>query len=237
MNERQRRRIGLIVPSSNTVVESDFISHLPAGTTLHTARMHLAENTEAAQRRMLTDFLPQAVADIATIHPHVVACTTGGAMLGADGETALMREIAERTQAPVVSMNDAVNSAIERSGCRNVAVITPYLDELNAHIQSGLEARGLRVAHIAGMGIRENFRVASVTPAEIAAFAASQLDGVPFDLLYVPCANWRALEARSDLSARFGVPVITSDSATIEAALRALTATEAGAPAGPGVSI
>jgi maleate isomerase len=218
------RRIGLIVPSSNTIVESDFSQSLPPGVTLHSARMFLAETTELAQRRMLGDYLPQAIEDIASLRPHVVvfACTTAGAMLGAGGERDLIRRISERTQAPVVSMNDAVNSCIARYAPRQVAVITPYIDELNNHIRRSLEQRGLSVAHIAGLGITENFTTAEVKPADIVAYAASELAGVEFDLLYVPCANFRAYEARPALEDRFNVPVVTSDSATIEAALAML---------------
>ena len=40
-----KARVGLIVPSSNTVAEVDFYRHLPAGATLHTARMFLDDVT------------------------------------------------------------------------------------------------------------------------------------------------------------------------------------------------
>jgi maleate isomerase len=82
----EERRIGLIVPSSNTVVEVDFARGVPAGVTLHTARMFLAETTEAAERAMITRCLPRAAEDLASLHPHVVAfaCTSGGAVLGAE---------------------------------------------------------------------------------------------------------------------------------------------------------
>lgn len=218
------RRIGLIVPSSNTIVESDFARSLPPGATLHSARMFLAETTEPAQRRMLSDYLPQAIEDIASLRPHVVvfACTTAGAMLGAEGERDLIHRIGERTQAPVVSMNDAVNSCIARYAPGKVAVITPYIEELNNHIRRSLEQRGLSIAHIAGLGITENFTTAEVQPAEIVDYAAAELAGVDFDLLYVPCANFRAYEARPALEDRFHVPVVTSDSATIEASLALL---------------
>jgi maleate isomerase len=218
------RRIGVIVPSSNTIVESDFARSLPAGVTLHTSRMFLAETTEPAQRRMLSQYLPQAIEDIASLRPHVVvfACTTAGAMLGAAGEAQLIQEIGERAAAPVVSMNDAVNSCIAGYAPRSVAVITPYVEELNQHIRRSLEGRGITVAHIAGLGITENFTTAEIPPEEIVAYAASQLEGVDFDLLYVPCANFRAYEARPALADRFRVPVVTSDSATIEAALAAI---------------
>src|SRR5262249_7821573 len=146
------RRVGVIVPSSNTVVESDFLRALPADITLHAARMFLAETTAEAERRMIYDHMPIAVADLATLRPHVVAfaCTSAGAVLGADGEAALIGNIARETGAPVVSTNDAVGKAIEILGRRLIAVLTPYVDELNEAIRVGLERRGLTVVHMAG---------------------------------------------------------------------------------------
>jgi maleate isomerase len=224
------QRIGVIVPSSNTVVEPDFARNLPTGTTLHAARMYLAETTEAAERRMIFDYAPQAVKDLASLYPQVVAfaCTSGGAVLGAEGEAKLIEDIARSTGAQVVSTNDAVKAKIAGYRPDRIAVVTPYIDELNERIRAGLEGRGLNVVKISGMGLIENFAIAQVSPREILGFAEQQLAGLEFDLLFASCTNWRALEARPLLRQRFGVPVVTSNQATIEATLQAI-----GLTAGP----
>jgi maleate isomerase len=227
-NDRAKwRRVGIIVPSSNTTVEADFVRALPAGVTVHAARMFLAETTAEAERRMIHDHVPTAVTDLATLRPHVVAfaCTSGGAVLGADGETTLIGNIASETGAPVVSTNDAVGKAIERQGTKRIAVLTPYVDELNQAIRAGLERRGLTVVHIAGLGITDNFGICNVTPSEIVAFAERELAGLSYDLVFVSCTNFRAVEARPLLIQRFGVPVVTSNQATIDAAFDAIGVT------------
>jgi maleate isomerase len=217
-------RIGLIVPSSNTVVEMDFFRHLPAKATLHTARMFLAETTAEAERIMVTEYVPQAVVDIASVQPQVVAfaCTSAGAVLGAEGEARLIGEISQVTGAAVVSTNDAVGSCIERHNPRSVAVLTPYVDELNAHIQSGLERRGIQVAGITGLGLRDNLAIGAVSPEHILELAEAALAGLDFDLLFVSCTNFRGVEARDALASQFGVPVVTSNQATIDAVMEAL---------------
>jgi len=221
------QRVGVIVPSSNTTVEADFMRALPAGVTIHAARIFLAETTAAAEHRMIRDHVPIAVADLATLRPHVVAfaCTSGGAVLGADGEAALIRNIARETGASVVSTNDAVGRAIERQVKKRVAVLTPYVDELNRAIRASLERRGLTVVHIAGLGITDNFSICDVTPDEIVSFAKRELTGLDYELLFVSCTNFRAVEARPMLQRRFGVPVVTSNQATVEAAFDAIGAT------------
>jgi maleate isomerase len=167
------KRIGVIVPSSNTIVEPDFMRALPTGVTFHAARMFLAETTAEAERRMIYNHVPTAVADLATLRPHVVAfaCTSGGAVLGSDGEAKLVSDIARDTGAQVISTNEAVGAAIEREGRQRIAVITPYVDELNQAIRAGMERRGLKVVHLAGLGITDNFGIGSITPLEIVAFA------------------------------------------------------------------
>jgi maleate isomerase len=49
--------------------------------------------------------------------------------------------------------------------------------------------------------------------------------GRVFDLLFVSCTNFRAVEARPLLQQRFSVPVVTSNQATIGATFAAIGAT------------
>jgi len=48
-----RLRIGVLVPSSNTVMENDLHQALKSRYTVHTARMYLEETTAAAERKMV----------------------------------------------------------------------------------------------------------------------------------------------------------------------------------------
>ena len=223
-DRRKWRRVGVIVPSPNTTVEADFMRALPANVTVHAARMFLAETTADAERRMIYDHMPIAVTDLATLRPHVVAfaCTSAGAVLGADAEVALIANIARETGASVVSTNNAVGKAIETLGRKRIALLTPYVAELNQAIRAGLERRGLTVVHMAGLGITDPFGICNVTPAGIVAFAERELAGQQFDLLFVSCTNFRAVEARPLLMERFGVPVVTGNQATIDAAFDAI---------------
>jgi maleate isomerase len=217
-------RVGLIVPSSNTVVETDFFRELPSDVSLHTARMFLGETTAESERIMVREYVPRAVADIASIRPDVVAfaCTSAGAVLGAEGERQLIENIARETGATVVSTNDAVGACIGRHNPSSVAVITPYIEELNVAIRAGLEKRGLRVASISGLGLTDNLDIGAVSPRQILELAERELVGLEFDLLFVSCTNFRAFEAREALSARFGVPVVTSNQATFDAVTEAI---------------
>ena len=59
-NRPEWQRVGVIVPSSNTTVEADFARALPAGVTVHAARIFLAETMADAERCMIYDYVPVA---------------------------------------------------------------------------------------------------------------------------------------------------------------------------------
>jgi maleate isomerase len=223
-------RVGLMIPSSNTMMEADFGRDLPAGTCLHTARMFLEDTTPAGENRMLDEFALPAARDLGTARPDVVVfgCTSAGALRGNDYDTELCGRIGELTGAPAVSTIGAVRAAIEDSGAASIGVITPYVDELNDRIRASIEADGIRVAAITGLGITDNFAIAEVGHDEIVAFAVRALGQLVaeggIDLVFASCTNFGAMAARRAIAERLGLPVITSNQAVLAAAVARLPA-------------
>jgi maleate isomerase len=218
-------RVGLIVPSSNTVAEPDFYRRLPPEATLHTARIYLDEVTPAEEAVMLDEHLPGTLRDLATVRPDVVvfACTSAGALRGKAYESALIDRIGSVTGArAVVSVAAAVRAAIVREGAQRVGVATPYSEAINDTIRDSFEEDGIPVDEIYGMGIVSNASIGSVPPADIVAFASELYRDSKIDLLFVSCTNFRAFEAREEISAELGVPVLTSNQVAFEAALEPL---------------
>jgi maleate isomerase len=214
-------RIGLIVPSSNTVAEVDFYRRLPPDCTLHTARMYLEETTPEGESVMLDEHLPRAITDLATARPDVVVfgCTSAGALRGNAYEAQLIDRIGAETGAQTFSVSASVRHTIRAAGARRVGVITPYVDSLNEKIRESLEADGFEVAAIHGLGITENFAIAEAPPERIAEFASECFEGSDIDLLFASCTNFRALDARDDIKAALGVPVVTSNQAALAVVL------------------
>jgi maleate isomerase len=223
-------RVGLMIPSSNTMMEVDFTRDLPPGVALHTARMYMEDTTPAGENRMLDEFALPAARDLGTARPDVVVfgCTSAGALRGNDYDAQLCERISELTGAPVVSTIGAVRAAIEASGAERIGVITPYVDELNDKIRASIEADGTRVAAIAGLGITENFEIAEVPQDAIVAFAERALGPLAADrsigLAFASCTNFGAMAARPAIAERLGLPVVTSNQAVLEAALARLGA-------------
>jgi maleate isomerase len=216
-----KARVGLIVPSSNTVAEVDFYRHLPAGATLHTARMFLDEVTPEDELVMLDEHLPGALRDLATVRPDVVvfACTSAGTLRGNAWEEQLIARIAERTGARSVSVAAAVRRAIGVRGGKRLGVLTPYTQPLNDKIRASLKEDGLDVAVTHGLGICANLEIGAVEPERIAEVARARFAGADIELLFVSCTNFRALEARERIEQELGLPVVTSNQAALEQVL------------------
>jgi maleate isomerase len=218
-------RVGLMVPSSNTMMEPDFTAGLGDDVTLHTARMFLEDTTAAGENRMLDEFALPAARDLASAHADVVVfgCTSAGALRGNAYDADLCGWISQLTGVPTVSTIASVRTAIGRSGARRVGVLTPYVDELNVKIKASVEADGVEVVKIAGLGISENFTIARVPPAEIEEFAVRELADLDIDLVFVSCTNFAAMAAMDAIGKRLRVPVVTSNQAVLAATLEQIT--------------
>jgi maleate isomerase len=224
MSAAPARRVGLLVPSSNTMMEVDFSRGLPPGTTLHSDRMYLADTTEAAEDVMLDEHVLPAARDLGTAHPDVAVfgCTSAGALRGDAYEAELCAEISTLVGAPVVSTIRSVRDAILAAQASRVALITPYIDELNRKVRLSLESAGINVVQVSGMGITDNFSIATVPAEEICNFTVKHLAGMTADLVFVSCTNFAGMAARSQLSERLEVPVLTSNQVVLEATINLL---------------
>jgi maleate isomerase len=202
----------------------DFYRRAPRHVTIHAARMRLPTTTEADEVRMLDAHVMPAAADLATIRPDLVvfSCTSAGALRGRAYEARLCGEIAAAAGAPVVSTMEAVRGELARLGVRSVAVVTPYPEALTGPVRATLEADGLTVPVAAGLGLTDSLEIAAVPPDAIARFAVETFQRGPADAVFLACCTFRALDARNAIAAALGVPVVTSNQAALDAALRAL---------------
>lgn len=96
-------------------------------------------------------------------------------------------------------------------------MFTPYQEELTLSVAHCVVDAGDELAKTVGMGIRSNRDIGRVTANEIVEFVDAQIEGVDVDCIFLSCTNWQAIDAIAPVTARFGMPVISSNQATIEA--------------------
>ena len=212
-------RVGLIVPSSNTVMEPDFHRQLGGQCVVSTSRIYLEQVTRDEEELMISDELPKALRLIRTTAPHVIVfgCTSAGSLGGIDSDAEIARRIEDLTGAKALTVVGSVVRQLKAIRPRKVAVFTPYRDDLTLSVAQCVVEAGYRLGKTAGMGILANRDIGRVSPAEIVQFVESHMDRADADCVFLSCTNWQAIEAIPALTDRLSLPVISSNQATIEA--------------------
>lgn len=221
-----RGRLGLIVPSSNTTMEMELHDYLPEGVSLHTTRIPLKNVTEEELVKMNTLAVEGAkLLRDAGVELILYGCTSGSLIGGKDYEKKLEMEIEEEVNVPVISTSTAVIEALKMLDAREIIVITPYTDEINAREKEFLEANDFTVLDIRGLGIEDNQDIGKLEPYSAYRLAkASFMDEA--EAIFISCTNWRTFEIIEALENDLGVPVVTSNQASLWLALREMDVME-----------
>ncbi|RLF84478.1 maleate cis-trans isomerase [Thermococci archaeon] len=217
-----RGRIGLIVPSSNTTMEMELHSALPEGVSLHTARMPLRNVTEEELLAMSGLALESArLLKDADVDLILYGCTSGSFIGGREFDKELSMKIEDEVNLPVVTTSTAIVEALKILDAQQILVVTPYTDEINQREREFLEANELEVIDIRGLGIVDNTKIGRLDPYEayrmIKALFTDEADAV-----FISCTNFRTFEIIELLEDDFGIPVVTSNQASLWLALREL---------------
>lgn len=215
-------RIGLLIPSSNAVMEVDCYRNLPHDATLHASRMHVAEGRDIdveMDEEMLDRVVIPAANALAPVYPHVVVFDC--AVAAPDPvERRLANRIGELTGAATLGVRTAVHQSLRDAQASRVVVVTPFGEVTNRRIQADLEGEGLTVSAIHGMGL-SGFESAAVTSDAVYAFVQAVVGPrVRGDALLLAGTNVGAMSALSLLKISYDVPIVTSNLAVLQGVKR-----------------
>ena len=217
-----RGRIGLLVPSVNTVVEPELNRLVPDGITVHAARMRNSRADVKDGLKML-DHVERAVDELASARVDVIAfaCTTSSFVKGADGERRLRELIERSSRTKTITTSAAVVEALRTLQLQRLTVVTPYSDEVNALEESYLTTNGFSVQALRGMGTEDAWSIGAI-PAEVVYRLARDAFRPDSDGLFISCTNLPTVDVIEALETDTGRPVVTSNQATLWACLRAI---------------
>ena len=218
-----RARIGVIVPSVNTVVEPWFSAVVPAGVTVHAARMFLDNNlTPEALVRMDRDEGLRGVKQIMSCKPASVAycCTASSIVQGQEYDGRLNYELNHAAGVPAFTATSGIIEALHAVGAKRIAVCSPYTKAIDDAEHVFFSAAGFEILGSAHLGVADAFKLADPTPEEIMQLAlkAWHQDA---DASLITCLNLNSHTVIDALEQRTGKPVITSTQATLWKGLRA----------------
>lgn len=227
------KRIGLVIPSLNVVVEDDLRRELPADVGFHVTRLRLRKTDGRVTQAALLEAGKEAVERSTLLSDagmHAIAFNCTGASLsdGPEGARRLRDDIAAATGTPSTTTILAVVRAMRASALRRIVHVCPFTAEFGADEAAFLRAQGFELVASRGLDFTDARLAAKLTPAEICDIAA-RLDQPDADGLFLACANVRAMEAARDLQQRLRKPVVTSNQAVIWELLEMIGHPQAGA--------
>ena len=215
-------RIGLLVPSSNTTVETEFHRALPAGVTLHVARLFLTQIAADSILNTVRDLEIQsrnlASADVDVI---VLGAAAPSFLKGLGYDRELIRKIEAATGKRATTTSTALIEALRYLGVSRVVLGAAYDDKVNAIAKSFLEANGVEVLAAHGLGLVDNLVVGRLGVSS-AYEVARKIDRPDAEAIVLACTNWKTMEAIERLERELGKPVVTTTQVSIWAALRAI---------------
>jgi maleate isomerase len=213
-------RIGLLVPSSNTSVETEFYRLLPPAVTVHTARLLLTHITPETLLGMLSDLdtqsrlLASAGVDVIVLGAVAPALTKGA---GYDRELAQRIETAAGTRATTTAT--ALLDALHHMKLRRVAIAAPYDASISAMATSFLQGNGIGVVATRELGLVDNQQVGRLTEAD-AYDLGRAADRADADAVIFAGTNMRTMAVVERLERELGKPVVSTTAAALWAALR-----------------
>jgi maleate isomerase len=217
------QRLGVILPSSNTTVETEFSGALQGSNiSLHVTRIPLKDVTVKGLSVM--EKKTQAAARLlkdADVDAVVFACTSGSLVKGIGQDQALAQKIKTITQRPVVVTSTAVVDALKTLRAKDLSVVTPYIEEVNQKEVEFLEGNGFRVKTLRSFNLKSNLEIGNLTPQDTATLALNA-ESDPTQALFISCTNLRTFEKLPFLEQKLQKPAVSSNSATLWAALKAL---------------
>jgi maleate isomerase len=216
-------RLGMLTPSSNTVLEplvSAMLAPLPV--TAHFARFRVVEITLGDAGLAQFDAEPMLAAASLLADARVDAIVwngTSGGWLGLDRDVELCRAIEERTGIGATTSVLALVDVLRVTGAKRLGLVTPYADAVQARIVEILGGAGFDVVAERHLGIEENDAFASVTPEEVRRLALDVAAAAP-DAITTFCTNLVAARLAPELEVETGLAVYDTVSLGVWGGLR-----------------
>jgi maleate isomerase len=236
MTQMQKKfRIGQIVPSSNTTMETEIPAMLnarqtirPEKFTFHSSRMRMKKvvKEELAAMDAESDRCAVELSD-AQVDVLGYACLVAIMAMGhgyhRQSEKRLTAHTAENgADAPVVTSAGALIDALKVIGARKIVVVAPYMKPLTELVVDYIRHEGFEVLDYRALEIPDNLDVGRHDPALLPAIVA-QMDTANVDAIVLSaCVQMPSLPVIAQVEAMTGKPVITAAVATTYAMLKRL---------------
>lgn len=220
-------KMGVIVPSTNTVVERDYNEMAPPGVSFHTGRAWIPPielDSDEAFKELLDAIdrgIETGIRDALTCEPDYMIMgmsgeTFWGGKAGADEFEARMIGL---SNGPVSMGSAAVRKALETFGAKRVGIVTPYMPVMDVEVEKYFIDYGYEVVKLVGLGCGSALEMAQVDEKRLRDVLVD-LDAQGVDALVQCGTNLSMVRLAAEAERWLGKPVIAINTATLWDALR-----------------
>ena len=229
-------RIGQIVPSSNTTMETEIPAMLTSRYelfpderyTFHSARMRMMHVNPEELKKMDVDSdrcaleLSDARCDVLA-YACLVAIMCQGPGYHRVSEARLKKAVeGNGAPAPIISSAGALVEGVKTMGFKRVAIITPYMKPLTQQVIDYIESEDIEVTDSISLEVSDNLAVGRLDPMNLVGHA-DRLDISKADAIVLSaCVQMPSLPAIQAVEDRLGKPVLSAAVSTVYRILKTL---------------
>lgn len=228
-------RVGLIVPSSNTTMETELPELFRRQSeatgqryTFHSARAGLKQVNREELLAMVDKAgdCARAVSD-ADVDVIAYACLVAVMAQGPNAHTGSEEVIATAAQenghpAEVTSSAGALVRTLQEMGARKIAMVAPYMLPLTQMVREYIEGAGIEVIDAISLEVDDNLAVGALDPHKLPGIARDLKHEGADAIILSACVQMPSLPAVQAVEDELGLPVITAATATTYEILKAL---------------
>lgn len=217
-----RTRIGLIIPSDNTVMESEFHRALRnmEGVSVHATRLFLESCDEESLIKMESG-VERAARELATAEVDVIVygCTSGSFIGGLDWDKRIIRKITDIAAMPATTTSTAALEAFKLLNIKKLCFGSPYSERINLMAKKFFEANGINIVEMIGLNIQPDVDVGKKYP-DTSYKLVRLVDKPDADAVFLSCTDFRTFEVIDLLERELKKPVLSSNQVSLWHALR-----------------
>ena len=212
-------RLGLLIPSSNVVLEPLAVhlqTQIPS-LTIHVARLGVLDIKLDAASRSQFELDAQVTAAKLLCDANVDCITWGGtsaSWLGVAHDEAFVARIEQETGMPTTTCVLDINNRLANLDVRRLGLVTPYTNDVAAQINRNYTDMGFDVVASRNDGGTLSNDFAAIKSNVIAQMVQEVATSKP-DAIVIMCTNMAGADIAAQLESDLGFPILDSASITL----------------------
>jgi len=209
-----RVHIGLVQLSTDHSLEMDWAKLVGEQAAVFSSRVYYSSEMTPEALDAIASGISDASNLIATgLDMDVMAfgCTSASIIIGQEQVAELLTQ--QRGDIPATNPWAAAQAAFAALGVEKVAVFSPYPTAVNFPLYQQLTDAGYEVVALGALAIEKDTDITLVAKQSMLDGLDAMLPGSGAEAVFMSCTNLRVLDHIQEIEQRFGIPVVSSNSA------------------------